>query len=531
MRAFGIDLGTTYSCIAYIDDSGRPVIVRNNDSDTIPSVVWFAGPEEVTVGQVAKDTAVISPDEVVSLVKREMGNQDWERTFHGKRHTPETVSALILRSLADVVRSTLGETVTDVVVTVPAYFGLAEREATRRAGEIAGLTVLDLVPEPVAAALHYNALRADAERTVLVYDLGGGTFDTTVIRLGGDRVEVVCTDGDHKLGGADWDAVVRTYLLDRFQQEHPSVDAQGDEVFLQDVATQAEQLKRDLTTAASRRRVLRFGSAAAAVELSRTHFEELTAHLLDQTVEITKRTLATARDRGVDRFDDVLLVGGSSKMPAVAARLKEAFGFEPKLHDPDLAVAKGAAIYSLIKSVSINLHGGEKRPEQIDAIATQLAVPREAVAAMAERSVTTVVPRAFGVRLVDTDQVGREFVDHVLKANDPLPANPPKRTYGTVVPNQREILIEVREQAGSRESPEIDDTKWIGEGLITGLPPLPAGAPVEVTFAMDAMGRLNVRGVEPSSGQAVDVTIDIGGMNDHERDQERTAIARFAVDR
>ena len=208
---FGIDLGTTHSCVARIDDAGKPVIIKSAiGEDTTPSAVYFESRQNVVVGRAAKNEALLAPDLVAQLVKRDMGTQA-EYTFHGERHTPETVSALILRELARAAAEHVGEAVHDVVITVPAYFGVAEREATRRAGQLAGLNVLDVLAEPVAAALHYQAVTGRGSagtEHILVYDLGGGTFDTTVIRLEGDDITVVCTDGDDRLGGADWDEVI-----------------------------------------------------------------------------------------------------------------------------------------------------------------------------------------------------------------------------------------------------------------------------------------------------------------------------------
>ncbi len=222
MTTFGIDLGTTYSCVARIDDTGRPEIIKNAvGDDTTPSVVFFEQPDHVVVGKDAKDNAKLRPDLVVSLIKRQMGRQ-FEVTAHGTAHTPESVSALILRELARAASESCGEEVRDVVITVPAYFGVAERDATRKAGAIAGLNVLSIVDEPVAAALHYDAVSSGGTRTLFVYDLGGGTFDTTVIRVSPEEIVVVCTDGDHHLGGADWDDRLREYLLEQFLAEHPA---------------------------------------------------------------------------------------------------------------------------------------------------------------------------------------------------------------------------------------------------------------------------------------------------------------------
>src|SRR5664280_2540259 len=212
---FGIDLGTTYSCVAYIDETGRPSIVKNNYSeDTTPSVVFFESDTNVVVGKVAKESAVMSPGLVVSLVKREMGNAAYSRTFFGQNHTAPGISAIILGVLAKDAEIQTSRAVSDVVITVPAYFGLLEKESTRQAGEIAGLNVVGIVPEPVAAALHYGMADDKDGKTILVYDLGGGTFDVTLIRLTPELVEVLIAEGDHKLGGADWDEVLFNYLLE-----------------------------------------------------------------------------------------------------------------------------------------------------------------------------------------------------------------------------------------------------------------------------------------------------------------------------
>lgn len=353
MATFGIDLGTTYSCIAYVDDTGRAVIAKNAvGEDTTPSVVFFETADNVVVGRDAKSSAKISPELVVSLIKRQMGEKV-TLPFHGVDHTPETISAFILREVVRAAAETTGEQISDVVITVPAYFGVSQRQATRNAGEIAGLNVLDVVPEPVAAALHYEAVGAGKDSTILVYDLGGGTFDTTVIRLTGNDVSVVCTDGDHHLGGADWDDKISEFLLEQFQSEHPGSGAAEGEEFLQELAIAAEDLKKALSSTVTRRHNMRFAGEVTRAELSRELFEQLTADLLDRTFQITARTIETARSKGIERFDDVLLVGGATRMPAVAAGLRARFGFEPRLHDPDLAVAKGAALFGLIQSIKV----------------------------------------------------------------------------------------------------------------------------------------------------------------------------------
>ncbi|MFD0535875.1 Hsp70 family protein [Actinomadura luteofluorescens] len=308
--------------------------------------MFFESGENVVVGQTAKDTAVLEPDNVVSLIKRDMG-RDVTRPIHGIDFTPEEVSAFILLKLATDARTTTGEEARDVVITVPAYFGVAERDATRKAGRIAGLNVIDIVSEPIAAAITYGVLNPETDRTILVYDLGGGTFDTTIIALREGHIEVVCTDGDHELGGADWDARLVEHLAERFRAEHPGAgDPLDDRQTEQQLRRDAEDAKKALTTRTSHTVRVMHGGRVASVEVTREKLEELTKDLLDRTVEITGRTLATAAEKGVEDYDDLVLVGGSTKMPVVAARLQTELGLAPRLQDPDLAVAKGAALYA-----------------------------------------------------------------------------------------------------------------------------------------------------------------------------------------
>jgi molecular chaperone DnaK (HSP70) len=537
MATYGIDLGTTYSCVAYIDDTGRPAVVKNMiGEDTTPSVVYFETPDNVVVGRDAKNSAKLEPDLVVSLIKRQMG-QDVELSFHGTTHTPESISALILTELARAATEFTGEPARDVVISVPAYFGVAEREATRNAGKIAGLNVLNVVPEPVAAALHYEVVAPEGERTILVYDLGGGTFDTTVIRLAGNEINVVCTDGDHHLGGADWDDRIVRHLLERFLAEHPDSAAGDNEDFLQELTISAEEMKKALSSTQSRRHNMRFGGDVSRVELTRETFEQITSELLERTLDITARTVATAKEKGVSTFDDVLLVGGATRMPAVAAKLSERFGFDPKLHDPDLAVAKGAARFALIESVKLRLpdQGGEKdaaaSPAAVQKVADQLGIAADTVMRLARKKVRTVVPRAFGIKVVDADDPARKRlkVAHLLAANTPLPASPDTERFGTVEPNQVEIEIEIWEQAGATLSPELADNAPIGRGLISGLPPLPQGSPIDVTFTMNETGVLHVHAVELKTGKDLHIELQIQGLSEEQVEQARNAVSRYTL--
>lgn len=541
MTAFGIDLGTTNSCIAYVDDSGRPTIVRNAiGQNTTPSVVYFERRAKTLVGSAAKNAALLAPDLAVQNVKRHMARDDVDFRFHGERYTPEMISALILKEVAAVAQGELGRPVRDVVITVPAYFGVAEREATRAAGEIAGLNVLDLLAEPVAAALsHLDEHPAEGVRHLLVYDLGGGTFDTTVIRMEGDDVRVLCTGGDHRLGGADWDARVKDFLLRRFTEAHPRLDPTADEQFMHDLWLHAEELKKGLSSALSKRCNLRFAGTGASVrvELNREQLEELTADLLERTLKITEDTIAKAGRQGVERFDEVILVGGMSRMPVVAERvaalLDEETGRAPRKHEPDLAVARGAARYALIAQMKQGTDGQNERVA--DEVADRLGVSRAEAESMRTRKVTTVVPRGFGTRVLDdhdpraaTDPAhARTYIQHVLPADTPLPAETGPIGFATSVDNQPAIEVEVWEQAGPESSEELADNTMIGRGKLRDLPPgLPKYSTIQITFAMSETGLLTVHAKEPRSGREVRFDLQIGGMDRAAVKHAKAAVAR-----
>ena len=533
---FGIDLGTTHSCIAHIDEAGRPAVIKSAlGEDTTPSVVYFESAQNVVVGRAAKNAALLEPDRVAQLVKRDMGRAEGTRSSASdtpRRRSPPSSCG----NWPAPRRSRPARPVRDVVITIPAYFGVAEREATRRAGQIAGLNVLDVVAEPVAAALHYQAVKGSGPgiRHILVYDLGGGTFDTTVIRLDGDDIAVLCTDGDHRLGGADWDGTIADHLLGQFEAQHPGLKPRDDPQFMQDVLISAEQLKKDLSMVEARRHIMRFGGAVARVELTRARLEELTADLLERTIEVTERTIATARRLGAPHFDDVLLVGGMTRMPAVRKALKDRLGLDARQHEPDLAVAKGAAQFALLRTV--RAEAGE--PGHAEKVAARTGLTVSEVEKLASKRVATVIPRGFGVRGIDgrdplalTDPVNaRQIVIHLLPANTPLPADTGPYTFHTAIENQRMVGIEVWEQSGPVESEDLADNRKIGEGLLKNLPPrLPARTPIEVTFYMSASGLLSVHASEPNSGSQLRFDLQIGDLDQAGLDKACASVARYHV--
>ncbi|WP_449062199.1 Hsp70 family protein [Planomonospora algeriensis] len=526
MAVYGIDLGTTYSCIAGVDDVGRPAVYRNNEgSDTTPSVVFFETPDDVVVGQTAKESAVVEPDLVVSLIKRDMGHEV-TRTMHGRARTPEEISALILKKLAEDAGTVTGETVSDVVITVPAYFGAAERDATRKAGRIAGLNVIDVISEPIAAAITYGVLNPGQDRRILVYDLGGGTFDTTVITLSRGDIEVVCTDGDHELGGADWDAQLVEHLAERFRAEHPDVpDPLEDKRTEQDLRRIAEDLKKTLSSRTRHKVRLVHEGRTTTVELTREEFEALTRDLLDRTIAITRKTIETARDKGVDDFDHLVLVGGSAKMPAVAERLRQELDVTPQLQDPDLAVAKGAALYAFEETYRRLLSTGDRAGAE--EMADRAGLSRGQQEQIANRTIKTVASRAFGIRTTDP-ATRRAYVAHLVHANDPLPAEAVEG-FATLDDFQTRVAIQVMEQAGSEASEAIEDNNRIAEGDLRIPPGKPAGYPIEVAFSLDSSGLLHVVARDPETGERLELDVQIGGMSEEEVAESRAELARVQV--
>lgn len=539
---FGIDLGTTYSVVGYIDDAGRAAVMRNAEGhDTTPSVVYFENVDNIIVGEIAKESAGQDPDNVVSLIKREMGNPDYKRSFHGIGHTPESISAIILGALAQAAQAETGREVKQVVITIPAYFGLLETAATRQAGEIAGLEVIGIVPEPVAAALQYGISGSADGRTVLVYDLGGGTFDISLISITADQIAVLHTDGDHTLGGADWDQALYDHMLDQVVAQTGDESVRDDRGLLQELLTEAERVKKALSSAMSKTVVFRTGGASAKVTVSREQFEALTADKLDDTIRITERALSQAEQRlpGVrDRISDVLLVGGSSKMPAVARALKAEFGWDAQLTDPDLAVAKGAALYAAGQTVRYveeqaaekAKQKGEVEPARTDVIrilSERIGVDEGQLEQISKRSLVNVIPKAVGLKLIDTsrsnwqDDVEAAFyVKHLVDAQTALPYTAEPFTASTVVAGQDEIAVELYEQAGAVADRAMAANNRIdgADSAISGLGAysLPQGAPIDIAFQVSEEGTVTLRATERSSGRDVQVRVQMSVRSDAE---------------
>lgn len=507
---YGIDLGTTYSAIARINEQGQAEVLVNLDSSpTTPSVVYFESDSEAVVGSEAKRTQLTDPDNACKLIKRHMGTV-YPQEFRGQEYSPESISALILKEVVKAANSELGENNLKVVITVPAYFGVQEKEATRQAGQMAGLEVVGIVTEPVAAALSLG-IRGEQPETVLVYDLGGGTFDTTILRAEAGRVEVIAIDGNRTLGGADWDDVLAQLIADKFcaqaglGNDNPRLDAE----FEIELLTQAEDTKYSLTKKQQATLRLRYQDKVETVAVTRDEFEAETRHLVAQTLEISQRVVAAAQAKvpGL-KVDRVLLVGGSSKMPMIGAALREQLGWNPMNTEFDLAVAKGAAIYGQAAVDEVLSTDGQEIPNAAD------ADEKPYLGGSTTLKVANVLSRGLGVRF--QRKTGNEqYISFLMHANDAIPANPEPIQGATLTDNQTSVAIALYEQGGERESENPDDNDLLQEKELP-IPPLPKGSPIDIRLVVTAEGLARVTAYDPSSGKSIDVEGKVSALSEAE---------------
>jgi len=480
-KVIGIDLGTTNSCVSVMEAQEAKVIPNAEGIRTTPSVVAFKG-DEIQVGDVAKRQAITNPN-TVSSIKRHMGDNSYKVDINGKKYTPQEISAMILQNLKKTAEAYLGETVDKAVITVPAYFNDAQRQATKDAGKIAGLEVMRIINEPTAAALAYGIDKTDKEQTVLVFDLGGGTFDVSILSLADGTFEVLSTAGDNVLGGDDFDKAIMDWLVDEFKKES-GVDLSNDKMALQRLKDAAEKAKKDLSGVTSVEIQLPFISMSAAGPLhlnrtlSRTKFNELTAHLVERCLGPVRRALKDAKLTAND-LDQVLLVGGSTRIPAVQELVKRELGKEPnKSVNPDEVVAMGAAIQGGV------LTGDVKDVLLLD-----------------------VTPLSLGI-----ETLGGVFTK-LIDRNTTIPCSK-SQVFSTAADNQPAVDIHVLQG----ERPMAADNKTLGRFQLGDIPAAPRGVPqIEVKFDIDANGIVNVSAKNLGTGKEQKITIQGGsGLSEDE---------------
>ncbi|WP_238860506.1 molecular chaperone DnaK [Clostridium sp. YIM B02569] len=493
-KIIGIDLGTTNSCVAVME-GGEPTVIANSEgARTTPSVVSFQANGERLVGQVAKRQAITNPDKTVISIKRHMGT-GYKVDIDGKEYSPQEISAMVLQKIKADAESYLGETVTQAVITVPAYFNDSQRQATKDAGKIAGLEVLRIINEPTAASLAYGLDKTDSAHKILVYDLGGGTFDVSILDLGDGVFEVLSTNGDTKLGGDDFDEKIMKYIADEFKASN-GIDLMQDKMAVQRLKEASEKAKIELSASQQTNINLPFITADATgpkhidLTLSRAKFNEITHDLVERSIEPMRKALADAK-LSLNDIDKIILVGGSTRIPAVVEAVKNFTGKEPsKGVNPDECVAVGAAIQAGV------LTGEVKDVVLLD-----------------------VTPLTLGI------ETAGGIATPLIERNTTIPTKK-SQVFSTAADNQTSVEINVVQ--GERQM--AMDNKSLGQFTLSGIAPAPRGIPqIEVTFDIDANGIVKVSALDKGTGKEANITITAStNLSDDEVDKAVKEAEKFA---
>lgn len=536
---YGIDLGTTYSCIAY-QEGDRPTVLKNLDtnSDTTPSVVQWGEDGTVIVGQEAKDTSVLkeSANRTASFVKRLIGKSQNAITIDGQVISPIEASAYILRELVRQAQQQTDDEVKDVVITCPAYFGEAERTATKQAGEIAGLNVLSIIEEPTAAAIYYGVTKAGSDKNVLIYDLGGGTFDITVLKITNGEIRVVTTEGDHDLGGKNWDDALSTLMVDKFLDATgytgDPFEEDGNDEFMQQMMIDSEKTKQALSNKTSVKKLLDYNGQRAKIEVTRDEFDDVTSELLERTKDLTQKAIDEAKAQGVD-VDEILLVGGSTMMPQVQTMVGNTFGVPFKIFEPHEAVAKGAAIYAIIQATKQSeVKSNEVREQDAEGndVARDTTTGETRVLPTigggstlptnldADTKVISASTKSFGIKANDS-QTGEPRIFNIVRKDDELPTNASQR-FATVDANQEQVLIELFESPEKADDLPVDASTKIGDCTMKLPAGLPEHTPLEITLVVQEDGTIALHGQTLDNGTNIDTVFKTKNVSTQKQIEE-----------
>lgn len=536
---YGIDLGTTYSCIAY-QEGDRPTVLKNLDtnSDTTPSVVQWGEDGTVIVGQEAKDTSVLeeSANRTASFVKRLIGKSQNAITIDGQVISPIEASAYILRELVRQAQQQTDDEVKDVVITCPAYFGEAERTATKQAGEIAGLNVLSIIEEPTAAAIYYGVTKAGSDKNVLIYDLGGGTFDITVLKITNGEIRVVTTEGDHDLGGKNWDDALSTLMVDKFLDATgytgDPFEEDGNDEFMQQMMIDSEKTKQALSNKTSVKKLLDYNGQRAKIEVTRDEFDDVTSELLERTKDLTQKAIDEAKAQGVD-VDEILLVGGSTMMPQVQTMVGNTFGVPFKIFEPHEAVAKGAAIYAIIQATKQSeVKSNEVREQDAEGndVAHDTTTGETRVLPTigggstlptnldADTKVISASTKSFGIKANDS-QTGEPRIFNIVRKDDELPTNASQR-FATVDANQEQVLIELFESPEKADDLPVDASTKIGDCTMNLPAGLPEHTPLEITLVVQEDGTIALHGQTLDNGTNIDTVFKTKNVSTQKQIEE-----------